>query len=378
MNFQEMRRLFPVTKKLVYLNHAGVSPISKPVKAAVDRFVKGYLDRGFTAAREWHAEEKEARGNAARLIGAQPDEIAFVANTSHGLSLVAAGLDWRAGDNLLVPDCEFPANLYPWLSLKKKGVEARLIPSRAGRPNVEELKRMADRRTRLLAISSVQYGSGWRAPLEELGAWCRSRGILFCVDGIQSLGAIEMDVEKFRIDFLAADGHKWLLGPEGTGFFYCSGRAESQIAPSHFGWNSVADPLDFDHPHFDRPRRDAKKFEPGSNNLLGIHALNAALGLLLSIGIAQIQARLFELGDRLVAELLRGWPQARVVSPLSPAERSGIIAVETPGDPQALAAWLLEKGVFVSSRRGWLRFSPHAYNTPQELKLAVQTAAEIG
>jgi len=255
--------------------------------------------------------------------------------------------------------------------------DSGFTPSPGGRPDIRELKARADRRTRLLAVSSVQYGSGWRAPLEQLGAWCRSRGILFCVDAIQSLGAIPLDVARAQVDFLAADGHKWLLGPEGTGIFFCSRRAAGQITPALFGWNSVENPHDFDTPHFERPRRDAKKFEPGSGNILGIHALNAAIELLLEAGIHAVQKKIFALNDLLAEEVRRRWPAARIASPLAPEERSGILAVAVPGDPAALAAQLLKRNIFVSSRRGWLRFSPHAYNTPAEIKLAVQTAAEM-
>ncbi len=365
------RDLFPVTQNWTYVNHAAVGPLPKTSLEAVHQFMTDSSEHGYTAAPKWHALIARARVNVAKLIHASSsEEIAFTSSTSAGLAFVAQGVKWNKGDNLLIPDCEFPANVYPWLDLQKKGVEVRQIPTQNGKVLFEEIEKLADKKTRLISISSVQYGSGWIAPLKEIGEWCQANSVLFCVDGIQGCGAVPINVEECHIDFLAADAHKWLLGPEGTAFFYVSKRVWDQVTPSIIGWKSVQNPLDFDHIDFTL-KEGAQKFEAGSDNVLGIHALNASLELLLEVGIETIHQKIVTLTQILTTLIEKEWPDTKLISPENPKERSGIVALKTTKDPNKLIEQFLNEKIYCATRRGFLRISPHFYNNDEEMELIV-------
>ncbi len=218
-NLESYRREFPITEKYAYLDHAGVAPLSNRVKDAVTSFLAESLEGGAFHYPVWARRIMDARQACAALLNARPDEIAFVRSTSHGLSLVAEGLEWKRGDNVLIYEKEFPSNIYPWQNLGRKGVGTRIIPSREGRIVLDDIERLIDKRTRLLSLSSVQFTNGFRSDLKAVSNLCRGRGVLFCVDAIQSLGVLPLDVKDCGIDFLSADAHKWLLGPEGIGVF---------------------------------------------------------------------------------------------------------------------------------------------------------------
>ncbi|MBI2368739.1 MAG: aminotransferase class V-fold PLP-dependent enzyme [Deltaproteobacteria bacterium] len=338
---ERYRAEFPVTRELIYFNHAGVAPLSRRVAEALVAFQADYVRFGALHSARWDEQVEACRGRFARLIGAQPEEVAFVKNTSEGLSHVALGLPWKAGDNVIISDLEFPANVYPWLGLEGQGVEVRWLRAREGRLLVDDLARLMDGHTRLVALSSVEFSNGFRVDLEAVGQLCQRRGCYFLVDAIQSLGALPLDVEACGIDFLAADGHKWLLSVEGLGGFYCSRRVADAVAPRSLGWKSVVDPRDFDTYHF-KLQPHAGKFEGGSLNVLGIYALGAALALLEEVGMERIAARVLGLTDRLI-EGLRGRGY-EIVTPLGPGERSGTrrrrwsrpCASLMPADPRPL------------------------------------------
>ncbi|MEE8448901.1 MAG: aminotransferase class V-fold PLP-dependent enzyme [Thermodesulfobacteriota bacterium] len=357
------RRLFPVTERFIFFNHAGVSPISLKAAEVVHEFLIDYTRNGSVNSKLWERKTEEARKDFARLIGAEPGEVAFVKNTSEGISLVANGIGFEPGDNVVIPSLEFPANVYPWLNLARFGVATRIVPARKGRISVKDIDKAIDRRTRLVSISSVEYSNGFRNDLEALGSLCRKRDIYFCVDAIQSLGAIPMDVKRFGIDLLAADGHKWLLSPEGAGGFYCSKRVLSQIHPAKVGWKSVVRARDYSRIDFTL-RRNSKKFEEGSLNLMTIAALGAELKLLLEVGLAAIEKMILSLTDHLIAGLRQqGFP---IVSSLYPRERSGIVSFLSR-DPEAVCQRLKHKGIIVSVRDGAVRVSPHFYNSHEEV-----------
>jgi selenocysteine lyase/cysteine desulfurase len=367
MNWERTRSFFPVTKTLAYLNHAGVAPISTRVAEALARYSAEAVERGAFDYRRYDSEIERVRERAARLIGAGPDEIAFAKNTSEGLGMVACGLDWQRGDRIVTCDLEFPSNVYAWWSLRPRGVETVLLRSRDGRlplESVEEALRHPPR-TRLLALSSVEFGSGARNDLPALGRLCRERGVLFCVDAIQSLGCFPLDVEECHVDFLAADGHKWLLSVEGCGLFFCRRALLAQLAPRVIGWRSVTNNLDFETYHFDL-QPGAGRFEEGTPNTPGIYALGAAIDLLLELGVDAIGRRVLELTDRLCALLMaRG---AEIASPRAAGQASGIVAFRLPDEaPGKTAARLRAAGVFVVARRGCVRASPHFYNSPEDL-----------
>ena len=367
MNWERTRSFFPVTQTLAYLNHAGVAPISTRVAEALARYITEATHKGASDyARGYDAEIERVRGRAAELIGAQRDEIAFVKNTSEGLGLVAAGLDWQRGDRVVVCDLEYPSNVYAWWSLRSRGVETVMLRGRDGALPLESVEEaVAHPRTRLLALSSVEFGSGARNDLPALGRLCRERGVLFCVDAIQSLGCLPLDVAQCHIDFLAADGHKWLLSVEGCGLFFCRRALIERLTPRVVGWRSVTDNLDFDRYHFDL-QPGAGRFEEGTPNTPGIFALGAAIDLLLELGVEAIGRRVLELGDALCAGLAaRG---AVIASPRGPGQTSGIVAFTLPDEaPARTAARLRAAGVFVVERRACVRASPHFYNTQGDL-----------
>ncbi len=368
------REEFPVTKRFVYLDHAGVAPISRRVESAVIQFIGEALEEAMFKYGMWMSRVDEIRKKCAMLIGSEPEERAFVKNTSHGLSIVAEGIEWRRGDNLILYEREFPSNIYPWINLRRKGVELRFVSSRNGRIHIEDIKRLMDSRTRLVTISSVQFSNGFRVNLEELGELCKRRNVLLCVDAIQSLGVIPMNVKEFQIDFLSADGHKWLLAPEGTGIFYCRKGLGEELNPPLVGWKSVKNEFDYDSIDFVL-KTEALRFEEGSLNLLGIFALGAAVDLLLEVGIDAVEKKVLELGDVIIEEAeKRGF---LVNTPKSRNERAGIVSLSGEFDPVRVKDNLREMGIMVNVRGGALRVSPHFYNTYEEIEFFFESLERL-
>ncbi len=371
---KELRYLFPVTRNWIYLNHAGVSPISRRVADAIMVFNQEALNEGYTCGPHWVKKIEKIRNSCAQLLGASADEIAFVKNTSHGLSLIAKGLTWKAGDEIILSEVEFPSNVYPWMSLEKHGVIIKKISSRNGELQLQELKTLISPKTRLISLSSVQYGTGYRLPTQEVGSLCRSRGILFCLDAIQSLGAFPHEVSLENIDFLTADAHKWMLGHEGIGLLYVRRALLEKIEPVLLGWNSVEQALNFDQIDF-KLRSSAQKFEEGSHNGLSIYGLGAAVDLLLEVGVSRISERILKLTENLIQGLQH---QGMILhNPLRTEYRSGIILCSLPEDKdgirlQALERHLFSKNIYVTIRRGALRFSPHFYNSEAEIEDALK------
>jgi len=362
--FDSYRAEFPVLQQQLYVNHAGVSPTSLRVAKASREWMEDVVQNGVRNERSWEARSEQARRLAARIIGAAPEEIAFVRNTSHGLGLVAEGLDWKPGDEVAVAaSIEYPSNVYPWLHLRDRGVVLREIEPRDGGVTPEAVAAALTPRTRLVAVSSVQYGSGYRTDLEALGELCARAGVLLCVDGIQSVGCLPTDVKRSRIHFLSADSHKWMLGVSGIGFLYVDREVLPRVRPSLVGWRSTTDCWNFNRSHFEL-RPDACKFEEGSHNFLGNYALGAALELLLEVGVERIEVRIRELLVHLERELRALGCETGP----TPEHRAGILTFLPPsGEPQALASFLSERGVSFSLRRGRIRISPHFYNQPEEM-----------
>jgi len=367
MSWEQTRSLFPVTQEVVYFNNAGVGPISSRVDEAIRRYAAEATEMGaFHYPRFYDAEIERVRARAARLLNASADEIAFVKNTTEGLGIVAAGLDWQRGDEVLSCDLEYPSNVYPWWSLRDRGVETVMLRGRDGRlPLAVVEEALRNPRVRLLALSSVEFGSGARNDLEALGRLCGERGVLFCVDAIQSVGCFPIDVERCGIDFLAADGHKWMLSVEGCGIFFCSKRAQDLVTPRIVGWRSVQNNRDFDTYHTDL-QPSAGRFEEGTPNTPGIFAIGAAIDLLLELDVAAIGERVLALTDRLVDGLrARG---AEIRSPREPGEASGIVSFAIPGQaPAETVRKLRAEKIFVIERRGGVRASPHFYNSEEEI-----------
>jgi cysteine desulfurase/selenocysteine lyase len=367
INWARTRSFFPVTRELAYLNHAGVAPISSRVQEALERYAAEATRRGaLRYAGTFDREVERVRTRAGTLLAARPEEIAFVKNTTEGLGFVAAGLDWRRGDRVVTCNLEFPSNVYPWWQLRRLGVETILLRGTQGRLPIEVVEEsLRDPRVRLLSLSSVEFASGFRNDLEAIGRLCRERGVIFCVDAIQSLGCFPIDVERCGIDFLSADGHKWLLSVEGCGLFFCARRSRDLLTPRVVGWRSVTNNLDFDSYHMEL-QPSAGRFEEGTPNTPGIFALGAAIDLLLEIGIEAIGRRVLELTDNLVRGLReRG---AEVLSPRGEGEASGIVSFRlAEEDPTVTVRRLLAEGVFAAARRGAVRASPHFYNDGSDI-----------
>jgi selenocysteine lyase/cysteine desulfurase len=368
----EIRQLFPVTQNYVYLNHAAVAPVSRPVYERMQEYTLDLLGHGLVHFREWGEAVNRVRGLAAQFINARPEEIAFAPNTSAGLAFVANGLDWRAGDNIVTADCEFPANVLPWKRIRREfGVELRTARERGGRLETEEILGLIDSRTRVVTLSFVEYASGFRNDLATIGRHCRQHGVLFVVDAIQGLGALKLDVEACSIDALSADAHKFLLGPDGVAIFYISRAAMERVRPSVVGWTSVAKPFDFDA--IDQPYAPgAKRFEPGALNTAGIMGLGAAIGLFLQVGVEQIERYLLELGDYLCGRLLEQGYQ--VISSRQAAEKSAVICCRHDRhSADALYRTLNDHRIVTTPRHGRLRISPHFYNTRAEVDQLIET-----
>jgi len=363
MNWDHWRAQFPITDKLVHLNHAGVSPISLRVASATADFMRSALNLDRNLYQQWEARTEAIRTAYAGLIGAQAHEIAFVKNTSEAISLVAGGLDWRSGDNVIAVDGEYPANIYPWYGLNRRGVETRLVKPVRGRVLARDVEALIDSRTRVVSVSFVDWNSGARTDLRPLGELCHARNILFCVDGIQGVGAVPLDVEEAQIDCLAVGGHKWLLAPEGCGFLYVSRRVVDRLHSILLGWKSVTDSATYLPYHFD-VRPDALKFEPGTPSHLASHALGAAVDLLLEVGVDTVNRRLIELNDRLAAGLRT--LGAEIVSPWGEGERSGTVVFKL-GDADRLSVRLNQQGFVVRMRGGGVRIAPHFYLNEKDI-----------
>lgn len=366
-DFERYRALFPACKNYVYLNHAGVALPSTRVRDAIVAWTEDVLHHGVAHEERWEGIAGETRAHAARIVGAKPEEIAFVRNTSHGLGLVAEGLDWREGDEVAVcTSLEYPSNVYPWLHLKDRGVVVREIAAVRGGVVPEEVARVITPRTRLVAVSSAQYATGHVTDLASVGEVCRARGVLLCVDGIQTVGALPIDVKACGVHFLSADSHKWMFGINGSGFLFVDESVIDRLRPVLVGWKSTTDAWNFNRSHFEL-RKDSAKLEEGSPAYTGIHGMGAALALLNEVGVATIAKRHHELLSPLAARLeARGCD----VMPGS-AERAGILTyTPPPGETtDGEFARLTAKNIVVSNRKGRIRVSPAFFNTEEELAL---------
>jgi selenocysteine lyase/cysteine desulfurase len=363
VNFRE---LFPVTQHVVYFNHAAVGPLSTRAHDAMAKHAADQRDFGALHWREWYAEIDRVRESAARLIGAQPHEIAILKNTSEGLSFVAEGLRWNEGDNVVTSAMEFPSNWTPWKRLEARGVECRV----ATEPTVDAIEPLLDERTRIVSVSSVAFHNGFTADLDAIGELCARRDVLFCVDAIQSVGVLPIDVKRSKIDFLAADGHKWMCGPEGAAIFYVAAEEREQLDVLEIGWTNIERQGKFIGTGTTLVA-DSRRFEAGSLNTNGIYGLRAALDLLLEIGIDEIAQRAIAVTTLLADRLEEiGWQLA------SPRPIRSAIIGATPPDVEKSIVWhhrrIEEQRVVCAPREGLLRFSPHFYNDADDVERVIR------
>jgi cysteine desulfurase / selenocysteine lyase len=346
---------FPVAANLVYMNHAAVSPLCRPAAEAMRWLATDAELYGSFHYDKWMACYDNLRAEAARMIHAAPGEIAIVKNTSEGIATIALGLDWKSGDKVVVFEDEFPANQYPWMKLAPRGVELVWLRPDA---SLEEIDRAATG-ARLLAISFVQFLSGYRCDLEAIGEICRRRGVFFFVDAIQGLGAFPIDVRKAHIQALAADGHKWLTGPEGCGILYIEAAVQDQVEPVEFGWTNVACYADYGARDLTL-RSDAGRYEPGTLNTIGCFGLEAAFQYLNRIGVENIAPVVQSLGDRIADGVQnKGY---KLLGQRTAQSGAGIVSFAKESiDCRVLHRDLRAKGFITAPRAGWLRVSPHFY-----------------
>ena len=369
---------FPILKDLIFFNHAAVSPLPARAARALACYAEEAATLGGAAWPRWHGRLKQARAAAATLLGADLDEVAFAHNTTHGLLCVANSLPWRPGDNIVSAEHEFPADVHPWRNLAERGVALRRVPERPDyRFSIDDFIRAIDARTRLVAVSLVQYSTGYRMPVEALAEVCRARGILLCLDAIQGLGALPVRVRELGCDFLSADGHKWLLSPEGVGLLYVRKERLELFNQSMTGWTGRVRHWDYDDITLP-PLPAAARFEEGAHNMAGIAALGASLALLIEVGMAEVWRRIEALSEQLAEGLAK--LGCTIVSPRGALERSGILAFTREGlDPAALVKRLeTEERIYVTARRGWVRVSPHFYNQPEQIERFLSALVRLG
>ncbi|MDB6049222.1 MAG: class aminotransferase [Pseudomonas sp.] len=361
---------------LRYLNHAAVAPWPKRAATAVTRFAQENVLLGARDYPDWMIVEQRLRERLMRLLNApSTDDIALVKNTSEALSFVAFGLDWKSGDQIVISDEEFPSNRIVWEALKPQGVEVIQVSLKVDDPEAALLAACGPR-TRLLSISAVQFATGLRLDLEALGKGCQQRNVLFCIDAIQHLGALPFDVQASQCDFAMADGHKWLLGPEGLGVFYCRAQLRPQLKLSEFGWHMLEHMGDYNRTTWE-PALSARRFECGSPNVLGSMALEASLSLLEEVGMDQVGKAIAE---RIVwlEEGLSSIPGARLHTSKDPARRAGILSFSLDGvENSALFEHLKQHQVVCVQRGPGIRFSPHFYTESRVIDETLALVREL-
>ena len=373
----ELRAQFPITQHSVYLNHAAVSPPPISTLQAIETQLRDVSSNGSVHYRSWLAVKEQTRQKLASLLGARAEQVAFVRNTSDGLSTIANGMSWHSGDNIVTYRNEFPSNVYPWLRVQNSlGVELRICEDRDGRIDIEELTSLVDKRSRIIAISHVQYASGYRSDLERLGRVARGHDALLVVDVIQSLGVIPIDVEAELVDVAAGAGHKWLLTPEGLGFLYMSDRARERIEPTLVGWTSVPNPEDYNN--FSQGwNKGSLAWESGTAPTCLFYGLGASLDLLMEIGTGTVSEYLGNLTDYL-CDLLEV-SDYKVISSRAKKEKSQIVSIRNNRGIPAMRLFqnLRKQNIITAPRVAGLRIAPHVYNTTQDIHYLVDVLSSL-
>lgn len=374
MDPAEARDLFPITDRHIHFNHAGVSPMSVRVRAAVEHVTQTMSESGYRRE-EYDEQLAQLRESLATLVGVTAAQVGITRGTAHGISLLARGLDWKAGDNVVGARLEYPANLFAWMACREQGVEMRLVEPVGGRVTPESVLALVDSRTRVVALSFVQFWNGYRVDLASIGAECRRRGVILAVDGIQGLGVLPFDLEEMQADFVAAGAGKWLTGPPGIGFTAWRPELLERIEPALVGTNSMETPQEYFEPRF-AYATGARKFEESAISWMDVAAFGAAAGLLLEVGIATIEAHVLSLSDRLAQglversfQVIEPWPRER-------SESSGIVSFNKPGITEVeILRDLTAAGVITRTHRDFVRLSPHFYNTEEEVDRVLDVLA---
>lgn len=370
MTIDHVREQFPYLKLgKIYLNHASLSPVPQPVIDRADIFLKRRSETHIDDMSQWMSDVEEAKVKLGNLINGDPDRFAFFDNTSTGLNILAQGINWKPGDRILLNDVEFPSNVYPFLNLKNQGVEIDFVHSKKGAVNSVDILAAVRPETRLISISAVQFLSGYRSNLKKIGDFCRERNIIFSVDAIQALGALQIDVKECKIDFLSCGTQKWLLGLMGLSFIYITEELQHDITPRFVGWASMENQtslLDYNFVF----KKSADALQNGTINMIGVNALIGSLDMLLEFGVHNIEKRVLDNTKHLI-ERLHSLGIKPVCSKYANKNLSGIVSFTSP-QSKMMNQRLTEEKISTSLREGFVRMSHHFYNTFDELDTAVE------
>lgn len=374
-----IEREFALDSSIIYLNHAAVSPWPTRTLNAVNAFAEENARFGSLNYLQWIETETALRKNLQSLINAPSHhDIALVKNTSEALSMVAYGIKWQAGDNIVITNQEFPSNHIVWESLATQGVELRIadVSTTNNATPEQSIFDLCNEQTRLIAVSSVQYATGLRMDLQAIGQFCQSKNILFCIDAIQSIGAQAFDVQQYHADFAMADGHKWMLGPEGLGFFYCAAHVRDSLKLNQYGWHMIENYGNYDVDNW-QVAQSARRFECGSPNMLGIHALNASLSLILELGMPDIEQRIRGNTQCMLNEI-KEQENLELISSASLDRLAGIVTFKhKQRDASTLYEQLKQQNIMCAERGGGVRFSPHFYTSQEIIRTAIDIANQL-
>ncbi len=369
MNINELRGLFPhLTTGKIYFNHASTGPMSVRVKEKLLGLIENRTGEKIDDYKEFMAVSEETKKDLAEMINSHPSRIAFTDNTSNGINIVAQGIRFREGDRILLNDLEFPANVYPFLNLQKNGIEIDFIKSRNGIVSADDIINSVRKNTKLISISYVQFLSGYKVNLEKLGKFCKEEGIILSVDAIQGLGALGLDVQKCNIDFISCGTQKWLLGLQGTGFIYVSEELQEKLEPKYVGWLSVKNAwnlLDYNL----KLRNSAERFQNGTINTFGVYALNASLKLFKEFGIRNVEKGVIDNSIYFIDKLGSIGYNA-LLQDVKQENLAGIVSI-THEQSKYIFDELEKRNITCAFREGVVRFSPHFYNTKEEIDLVI-------
>lgn len=369
MDIQSVRNLFPyLNNGIIYFNHASSGPVSSLVKKRLIEVLNEKSENNLDDYRKFLKVHEETKNILAELINCNSDRIAFIDNTTNGLNIIAQSIQWKKGDRILLNDIEFPANVYPFLNLKRFGVEVDFVKSKNGFVTAEQVINSVKPETKLVSISFVQFLSGYKADLEKIGAFCRENDIVFCVDGIQGIGAVNIDVKKYKIDFLSSGTQKWLLGMQGLAFIFIDEDLQKKIIPANIGWLSVNDSWNLLNYKMDL-KTSANVFQVGTLNSFGIFAFNVSLSLFKDFGFENVYEKVIANTQYFLKRLII-YGLEPVLKNIEQSNLSGIVTIRHK-NPQKMFEYLENKKIFCSVREGLLRFSPHFYNNYQEIDIVV-------
>jgi len=375
MTPQESRKLYPyLDTGMIYMNHAACSPLSTPVVEQLNKYIHQRSVTHVENFFEFLPKFELAGKRLANLLNAEPERIAWRDNVTSGLNLLAQSLNLKKGDRIIINDLEFPANVYPFLNLQKKGIIVDIVKSVNGKVDVEELETYIKPETKLLSISQVQFLSGYRANLTKIGALCKANDILFCVDAIQGVGAVRIDVKEAQIDFLAGGTQKWLMGMQGLGYIYITQELQKKIDPAFVGWTSVNDAWNLLEYNLDL-KEDASRFQIGTLSNSGLAAIEASLELMEQIGHNTIEKIIIE-NSLFTAEKLKEYGFTPILENINLKNIAGIITVKV-NNAREIFTELMQKNIVLSEREGMIRFSPHYYNTKDEIKEVVKVLSRL-